>query len=278
MSRREPAVRHALEVLVLDTAVGPKPGAVDRYHDHPDVRADQFVAGAMGALDGLTAAAGEGPLGEAFYSAVAGMADAAGTNTHFGTLLLLVPLVRAAAEGELDEDGLASVLGATTVSDAVAFLEALQVVDVRLAPIGADDAALDATDPECAIATVERDGVTWSELLAASPIDANAAIWQSGFTPVFETADRFAKGLPLGPQIPAVFTETLQTHRDSHIIAAHGEGTARWVQHLARHARSRWHLDAQLRTRAISPGATADHVTAAVFVERMRRGGPADGA
>jgi|GEM_PF-1885180 triphosphoribosyl-dephospho-CoA synthase len=277
MSRREPAVRRALEVLVLDTAVGPKPGAVDRYHDHPDVRADQFVAGAVGALDGLTAAADDGPLGEAFYSAVAGMADAAGTNTHFGTLLLLVPLVRAAADDNLDPDGLASVIGATTVADAVVFLEALQIVDVRLAPIDAGDRALDATDPERAIATVERDGLTWSELLAASPTDANAAIWQSGFTPVFETADRFARGLPLGPQIPAVFTETLQTHRDSHIIAAHGEGTARWVQHLAKHARSRWHLDAQLRTRAISPGATADHVTAAVFIERMRRGGHTDG-
>jgi triphosphoribosyl-dephospho-CoA synthase len=271
------AVRCAVEALVLDTAVGPKPGAVDRYHDHPELRADQFVAGAVGAMAGLTAAAGDGPLGAAFHTAATGMADAAGTNTHFGSLLLLVPLVRAAATDRLDPVGVEGVLDATTVADAVAFLEALRVVDVRLAPIGESEGALDATDPDRAIATVEREQLTWAQLLAASPVDANAAIWQSGFTPVFETADRFARGLPLGPQIPAVFTETLQTHRDSHIIATHGEGTARWVQHLAVHARSRAHLDAQLRTRAVSPGATADHVTAAVFIARIRRGAHHDG-
>jgi triphosphoribosyl-dephospho-CoA synthase len=271
------AVRVALEALVLDTAVGRKPGVVDRYHDHPDQRADQFVAGALGAMDGLTAAADDGPLGAAFHTAVAGMVEAAGTNTHFGSLLLLIPLVRAAAEDRLDPQGVEEVLAATTVEDAVAFLDALRVVDVRLAPIGEDAAALDAADPGRAIATVERERLTWTDLLARSPVDANAAIWHSGFTPVFETADRFARSLPLGPQIPAVFTETLQRHRDSHIIASHGEGTARWVQHLAAHARSRAHLDAQLRTRGVSPGATADHVTAAVFIERIHREGDTDG-
>ena len=271
-------VRLALEALVLDTAVGRKPGVVDRYHDHPDQRADQFVAGALGAMDGLTAAVDGGPLGQAFHTAVSGMAEAAGTNTHFGSLLLLVPLVRAAAEDRLTPCGVEDVLAETTVDDAVAFLEALRLVDVRLAPIDADAAGVDAADPARAITTVQREQLTWTELLAMSPVDANAAIWQSGFTPVFETADRFARSLPLGPQIPAVFTETLQRYRDSHIIASHGEGTARWVQHLAAHARSRAHLDAQLRTRAVSPGATADHVTAAVFVERVHREGADDGA
>jgi Triphosphoribosyl-dephospho-CoA synthetase len=271
------AVQCAVEALVLDTAVGPKPGAVDRYHDHPELRADQFVSGAVGAMDGLTEAAEGGPLGRAFHTAVEGMAAAAGTNTHFGSLLLLIPLVRATADDQLDPLGVQEVIDATTVEDAVAFLEALRVVDVRLAPLGDGPAALDAADPDRAIATVEREQLTWAQLLAKSPVDANAAIWQSGFTPIFETTERFARGLPLGPQIPAVFTETLQTHRDSHIIATHDEGTARWVQHLAARARSRAHLDAQLRTRAISPGATADHVTAAVFVERVRRGAHADG-
>ena len=87
--------------LLLEVTSTPKPGNVDRTHDHPDLRFEHFVAGAVGASEGLRMAAAGDPIGTSFERAVRGMANQRGGNTQFGALLVVVPLVAAAREGEI---------------------------------------------------------------------------------------------------------------------------------------------------------------------------------
>ena len=118
---------HAELALLLEVAATPKPGNVDRDHDYPDLRFEHFLAGAVGAAEGLRMANERGPtaplVGEAFERAVAGMSQQDGGNTQFGCLLLLVPLVRAAARDDLSPAGVTdtrctAALGSTVNSHA----------------------------------------------------------------------------------------------------------------------------------------------------------------
>ena len=98
------ATDNAQLALLLEVTGTPKPGNVDRHRDFPHLRFEHFVTGAVGARDGLAAAADGAPVGEAFERAVAGMSEQSGGNTQFGAVLLLTPLVRAAGAGDLDPE------------------------------------------------------------------------------------------------------------------------------------------------------------------------------
>ncbi|PHQ44864.1 triphosphoribosyl-dephospho-CoA synthase [Halorubrum sp. C3] len=197
-------VDDATLALLLEVAGTPKPGNVDRRRDLDDLRFEAFLGGAVGARPGLERAAraadpGAPSVGDAFVRAVEGMAARAGTNTQFGCLLLLVPLVRAAADPdrELSPDALDAVCRATSVDDAVAFYRAFEAVDVAVddPPPGADD--LDVRRGSDAEAALRERGATLRDVLALSvdPTDSdrvadrNAAEWTEGFPRTFRAAE-----------------------------------------------------------------------------------------
>jgi len=72
-----PVAADAELALLLEVSTTPTPGNVDRERDLPNLRFEQFLAGAVGARPGLAAAADGAPVGEAFERAVTGMADRA---------------------------------------------------------------------------------------------------------------------------------------------------------------------------------------------------------
>ncbi|WP_435184686.1 triphosphoribosyl-dephospho-CoA synthase [Halobellus sp. EA9] len=280
---RSPAANARL-ALLLDVAAAPKPGNVDRDHDHADLRIEHFLAGAVGAAPGLRRAAAGAPVGMAFERAVAGMARRAGTNTQFGSLLLLVPLVRAAAdcEGESDGDGrslspgdAADVVAATTVADAADFYRAFEHVDVAVddPPPGMD--ALDARRGADAIPAVRERELTLAEILARSEGDGNAREWATGFERTFETARTIADGDgPLPDRIARAFVDRLARTEDTLVRTVHGPDVAAAVRERAAEARGDpdavAELDADLVDAGINPGTTADLVTAATFVALER--------
>ena len=107
--------------LLLEVSGTPKPGNVDRHREYDDLRFEHFLAGAVGAGDGLRAAEAGAPIGAAFEASVEGMCHQRGGNTQFGCLLDLVPLVQAAATGPLSSDAIRAVCASTTVADACDF-------------------------------------------------------------------------------------------------------------------------------------------------------------
>ncbi|MFB6219460.1 MAG: triphosphoribosyl-dephospho-CoA synthase [Halobacteriaceae archaeon] len=271
-----PAERAQLALLV-ELAATPAPGNVDRERDHPDLRFEQFLAGAVGAGEGLRAAAGTGRgVGAAFEAAVGGMAAAAGTNTQFGALLLLVPLVRTAATGPLTRSRAAGVVGDTTVADAAAFYRAFDAVDVAVGEPPPDAAELDARRGADAVPAVEERGVTLRDVLALAEGDGVAAEWVEGFPRAFAVADRIAGGEgPLADRAARAFLAELARVPDSLVARRHGEAVAAALVERAADLRDadRERVAAfadELVERGVNPGTTADVVAAGVFVALER--------
>ena len=176
--------------LLLEVSSTPKPGNVDRTREYPDLRFEHFATGAVGARGGLELAADGEPVGESFREAVAGMGQQSGGNTQFGALLLLTPLVRAAAADDLSLSGVERVVADTTVADAADFYRAFEHVGVSVGdpPEGMED--LDVRRGGDAVPAVHERGLTFAGLMEQSaPADGVAAELVSGCPRTFRTAD-----------------------------------------------------------------------------------------
>ena len=251
-------VDDATLALLLEVAGTPKPGNVDRRRDLADLRFEAFLGGAVGARSGLELAAAETVaeggagnvdpgVGDAFERAVAGMADRAGTNTQFGCLLLLVPLVRAVAdpERELAPDGVDAVCRSTTVDDAVGFYRAFEHVDVAVddPPPGAAD--LDVRRGSDAEPAIRERGTTLRDVLALSADpgdpddhetaedpdrvpDRNAQEWTEGFPRTFRAAEWILTDEgPIADRAARAFLGLLAAEPDTLVASTQGGKTAR---------------------------------------------------
>ncbi|WP_299233517.1 triphosphoribosyl-dephospho-CoA synthase [Natronomonas sp.] len=272
---RDPA-QNAQLALLLEVSGTPKPGNVDRHREYDDLRFEQFMAGAVGALPGLRRAAGTDALGAAFETAIEGMSHQSGGNTQFGAVLVTVPLVRAAATDRLTPEGVAAVVEDTTVEDACAFYRAFDHVAVAVdePPEGADDLDVrrggDATD-----ALRER-GLTLSGVMELSaPRDGVAAEWISGFERSFEAAGWvLADEGPVYRRASRAFLRLLAAEPDTFVATRNGAATAREVTERARAVLAGDEdpeaLAEEFVRRDINPGTTADLTAGALFVALER--------
>ncbi|MFB6131834.1 MAG: triphosphoribosyl-dephospho-CoA synthase [Halanaeroarchaeum sp.] len=263
--------------LHLELASTPTPGSVDRERDAAGLRFEQFQAGAVGAREGLAALADGASVGAGFEHAVRGMAEAAGTNTQFGSLLLMAPLVRAAGAARLSPDGAAAIVEDTTVDDAAAFYRALEHVDVAVPDPPDDWGPLDARRGAAAIPAVRERELTLADVLAGSaPRDLNAAEWIEGFPRTHRIANRIqaASGSPLD-RAAAAYLDQLATEPDTLICTQHGEAVAAEVRSRADTLRTADPSPADCRAfaeelvdRGINPGTTADLLAGGLFLAR----------
>ena len=270
---------HAELALTLEVASTPKPGNVDRHRDHGDLRFEHFLAGAVGSRLGLELAAGDAPLGDAFERSVRGMSRQSGGNTQFGCLLLLVPLVRAAATDRLSPDGLRTVTASTTVDDAAAFYRAFEHVDVAVDDPPDEAPDLDVRRGADAVPALRDRGLTLADVMAMSADrDANAAEWTGGFERVFDAADRVLDDDgPVTDRLARVFLDLLAERPDTLVAVEHGSERARAVSREADAVRGDLDAADELAERfvdeGINPGTTADLTAATAFVA-LERGVP----
>lgn len=264
--------------LLLEVASAPTPGNVDRERDLPDLRFEQFLAGATGAREGFELAAEGERVGRALERAVVGMADVAGENTQFGSVLLLSPLVRAAADGDLTPGGATAVAKETTVADAVDFYRAFDHAEVRVSdpPDGMDD--LDVRRGSEAIPAVEERGLTLFEILAkGSDRDGIAREWIGGFERTFRAAELLANARgSLSDRAAAVHLRLLAAEPDSLVETVHGPVVAEEVSDRAAALVGNGDPEAvrefavELIDREINPGTTADILAGGLFVALHR--------
>ena len=205
------------------------------------------------------------------------MSRQTGGNTQFGAILLLTPLVRAAAEDRLDPAGAASVVQATTVDDAVGFYRAFDHVEVAVEdPPPAVDAPDVRRGGDAAPDLRER-GQTLAAVMAESaPVDGVAAEWTEGFPRTFEAAGSILDlSGPVADRAAAVYLDLLADRVDTFVASQHGPETARSVRDRAAAARDGevdpTALAEEFVERGINPGTTADLTAAALFVA-LRRG------
>ena len=264
--------------LLLEVAGTPKPGNVDRHREYDDLRFEHFLAGAVGAQEGLHAAANpEGPpVGEAFEQAVDGMSDQRGGNTQFGALLLVVPLVRAAARGDLSQSGATAVVESTTVTDAAGFYRAFEHVDVSVEDPPEDMDDLDVRQGADAVPTLHaRDLTLYDVMERSADHDGVAREWVGGFERSFRAADRLADlDGPITDRASTVFLELLADEPDTFVAINHDEATAERVSERAA-AVLDGDADAEqladdLVDEGVNPGTTADVVAAGLFIALER--------
>ena len=272
---RDPA-ENAQLALLLEVTGTPKPGNVDRHRDYPELRFEHFAAGAVGALSGLRMAADGAPLGAAFERAVDGMSDQSGGNTQFGALLMLVPLVRAAADDRLSPSGVAAVVEATTVKDACRFYRGFEYVDVAVGdpPEDLDDLDVrrggDATD-----ALRRRETTLYDVMELSADGDGVAAEWTNGFERSFEVAEwLLADEGPVYRRASRAFLRLLADEEDTFVVTRNGPDAAAEATRRAR-AVLRGEEDAEKLAeefvdRNVNPGTTADLTAAGLFVALQR--------
>lgn len=274
--------------LLLEPCGTPKPGNVDRRHEYPDLRFEHFLAGVVGAHRGLALAAEERPVedppdsadrtgvGYAFERAVAGMSQQAGGNTQFGSLLVVVPLLRAASVGTLSPGGADDVVAGTTVADAAEFYRAFEHVDVAVddPPAGMDD--LDVRRGVDAIPSLHDRGLTLADLMERSTDrDGLAREWTGGFERTFEAARSIETGEgPIPDRAADTFLELLASEPDTFVATQHDVATAETVTERARAALDGAidpeHLATEFVAEGINPGTTADLVAGGLYVALER--------
>lgn len=273
--------------LLLEVSGTPKPGNVDRHRDLGELRFEQFMAGAVGAGDGLRRAETGESVGVAFEHAVAGMAVQEGGNTQFGCLLLLVPLVAAAASDVLTPDGVTEVVDSTTVGDAVRFYHAFEHVDVSVGDPPPDADALDVRQGSDAEPTLRDRALTLYDIMALSAdpsegiADGNAREWVTGFERAFDAADRLltAEG-PILERTARIFLDLLAERPDTLVAIDHDEDTARRVSERASDVADEVAASDDLSAaeslaeefveNGYNPGTTADCTAAALFIALER--------
>jgi triphosphoribosyl-dephospho-CoA synthase len=269
-------VDNAELALLLEVTGTPKPGNVDRHHDCDDLRFEHFMAGSVGARHGLELAAGDERLGRAFERGVGGMSQQSAENTQFGALLLLVPLVRAAATGDLTGARAGNVAAATTVADAADFYRSFEHVDVAVddPPEGLEP--LDVRRGVDAIpAVADRELTLWDLMDESAPVDGVAAEWVAEFERTVWAGERLRE---LEGTVPAraarVFLELLAEEPDTFVVKQHDRQTAERASAQARDAlegeSDPWRLADEFVAEGINPGTTADLTAGALFVALER--------
>jgi len=269
-------VQHAELALLLEVTGTPKPGNVDRAHDYDDLRFEHFMAGAVGSRPGLELAAEGAPLGRAFERAVAGMSRQSAGNTQFGALLALVPLVRAAVEGEVTGERAADLARESTVADAAEFYRAFEHVDVAVddPPEGLEP--LDVRHGADAVPALRERGLTLYDVMERSAdVDGIASEWVGGFERSCHAAERL---LELDGAVPdrtaRVFLELLAAEPDTFVASQHDRATAEDATARATAVLEGdgdpWTLANEFVEAEINPGTTADLTAAGLFVALER--------
>jgi triphosphoribosyl-dephospho-CoA synthase len=263
--------------MLLELSCSPKPGNVDRCHDSSDVSFQHFLVSAVAVHPVFRkAAAGGDRVGQLLLEAVRSWRDwGLRGNTHFGSLVLMMPLVQAAGrEGSLEEE-LSRVLEESTPQDALDFYRAFQLAEARVTEVE-EFSLSDYSSRERLL--LERK--TLLDLMCLSrDHDLIAREWATSYQRCFQLARRLAEttseyGLNRG--IVRTFLEALSLEADSLVTTKFGEELSKEVSRKAAEAledetlEAARLLDIELLEADINPGSTADLIAASLFIALLR--------
>jgi triphosphoribosyl-dephospho-CoA synthase len=271
----------AVLAMLFELSSSPKPGNVDRCHDFSDISFHHFLASAVSSYPVFRKAAlGLGRPGSLILEGVqAWRTWNLSSNTHFGSLVLMIPIALAAGTasrqgGNLESD-LPGVLEKTTVQDAIDFYRAFELAGARVTEV--ELFSLLDRGSENALCRSKK---TLHELMKLSmDHDIVAREWATNYRRSFLLAERLAEQtgkFGLNDGIVRTFLEALAEVPDSLISAKFGPDKARQVSRQAALAladstlEKARQMDCDLLGQDINPGSTADLIAASLFISLLR--------
>ena len=267
----------ALLALLFELSSSPKPGNVDRGHDFHDIGFHHFLTSAVSSYPVFRRAAdgAAGPGALILEGVAAWQSWNLSSNTHFGSLVLMIPLALAAGRrGELQEE-LKRVLDQSSTEDALAFYRAFSQAGARVV----DVESYSLTDKEWE-QRLEESGKSLLDLMRLSAgHDLVAREWSTYYQRCFALSDRMTdliikKGWNEG--VVRSYLEALAEAPDSLVQAKFGIKTAQEVSRRAAQAlkdptlKQALRLDLELLEQDINPGSTADLIAASLFIALLR--------
>ncbi|RZN42893.1 MAG: triphosphoribosyl-dephospho-CoA synthase [Methanophagales archaeon ANME-1-THS] len=276
--------RSAQLALLLEVSAYPKPGNVDRTHDFRDTCYEHFLASSVAVYPILREAAARGSrsergVGELIRRGVEeSVAWQSGGNTHFGALLLLVPLAMAAGACERSNAAeikrkATEIMQNTSVGDAVEVYTAFPKAKVK---VRREVPELDVMD-EASIPEIRAKKLSLYAILTISAsYDQISRELVGGFEKTFEYAaliTDFAKGERINDTITHAYLRLLASEEDTFITMKFGPEKSSYVQQRARGIATRGYqrkeleeFDEELIREGLNPGSTADIIAAALFI------------
>jgi len=296
--------------MTAEAAAYPKPGNVHRLKDFKETHFEHFLASAASVQPIFQKIAGEyekeipATFGIYFENAVENSRRIqSGGNTHFGTLLLLLPI--AAAVGKLKGNGdvdellktAHDICKNTTEEDAICFYNAfcsLSIPVIKAEKSGGLEYDLtDASLPE----KIKADHVSLFDLMKkGAKRDMISAEWANGFEKSklfaeklrtnkkrFEENPKMRFGTAFNSAVVYTFMEFLAAYPDTFVSTKFDEKTAAKVQkkaakilknkktgrknkNLKKMIPKIKRLDDDLRKRKMNPGSIADITAAGIFI------------
>ena len=271
----------AVLAMLFELSSSPKPGNVDRCHDFSDIGFHHFLASAVSSYPVFRKAAqGLGRPGSLILEGVQAWKDwNVSSNTHFGSLVLMIPIALAAGTasrqgGDLESD-LPEILEKTTVQDAVDFYRAFELAGARVTEVE----LFSLMDPGSENALCQSEKPLLELMRLSMGHDIVAREWATNYRRSFLLAERLAEQTEkfgLNDGVVRTFLEALAEVPDSLISAKFGPEKARQVSRQAAQAladstlEKARQMDCDLLEKDINPGSTADLIAASLFISLLR--------
>lgn len=265
--------------MLIELSSTPKPGNVDRSHDFEEIKFHHFLISAVSAYPVFRdAALGGEPTGALIRRAVSAWRGWGLTqNTHFGTIVLLVPLAKAAGRGGDLREEVVRVLEETTPEDAVDFYAAFRIAGARVAEVE----ELSIEDPASLDRLLSEKRTLLDLMRLSSGHDLVAREWSAGFERSFllsRILEERVRDLGLNDGVVISYLEALAEVPDGLVASKFGLPRAEEVSERARAIlggeifetlRLARDLDDQFIEEDVNPGSTADLIGAALFIALM---------
>jgi len=280
MDNEDYIARSAQLALLLEVSAYPKPGNIDRTHDFVDTNYTHFLASSVAVYPVLRAAAArENGVGELVRTGVAeSMAWQRGGNTHFGALLLLVPLAMSAGAckgykpNELKEKA-DEIMRNTNVEDAIAVYKAFPKAKVK---VKSEVPELDVMDKASLTDILEKQLSLYDILTISAAYDLISRELVAGFDKTFRSAawiKNAADEEGINDAITHAYLRLLSEDEDTFVKLGFGAEKSRYVMARAKaivgggyKLKEIEQFDEELIKARINPGSTADIIVAALFI------------
>ena len=280
MNEEDYVARSAQLALLLEVSAYPKPGNVSRTRDFEDTHYEHFLASSVAVYPVLReAATSDKGVGRLIRRGVAeSMKWQAGGNTHFGALLLLIPLAMAAGacENHNTEEikrKAKGIMQNTSVDDAVELYRTFPEAKVK---VSTDVPELDVMNEASITEIKEKKRSLYEILTISASYDLISRELVSGFDKTFSYAivlANLASEMRINDAITHTYLRLLSDEEDTFVKMKFGAEKSEYVQERAKEIVKRGYeikeiedFDGELIEQGINPGSAADIIAAALFI------------